>query len=62
MLIPCRCYTCNKVIGDLWNKYLEYLKNGLSEKEAMDKLGLKRFCCRRMIFSHADIINSIIKY
>lgn len=62
MIIPIRCFTCNKIIGNKWETkdpkcpgYIDLLKQGLTEKEAMDKLGLDRFCCRRMILSHTDM-------
>ena len=27
----------------------------------MDKLGCKRFCCRRMIMTHVDLIEKLLK-
>jgi DNA-directed RNA polymerase I, II, and III subunit RPABC5 len=64
MIIPIRCFTCNKLIGDKWetkdkNGYVDLLKKGLTEKEALDKLGLQRFCCRRMLLTHEDNIKKI---
>lgn len=26
MIIPVRCFTCGKVIGNKWNKYLQLLE------------------------------------
>ncbi len=54
MLIPIRCFTCGKVIGNKWEAYLAYLKQGISEGKALDKLGLERYCCRRMLITHVD--------
>ena len=28
----------------------------------MDKLGLKRYCCRRMVMTHVDLIEKLLKY
>lgn len=28
----------------------------------MDQLGLNRYCCRRMILTHVDLIEKLLKY
>ena len=33
-----------------------------SDRDAMDKLGCKRYCCRRMIMTHVDLIEKLLKY
>ncbi len=30
--------------------------------KAMDSLGLERYCCRRMIMSHTDLIDEILPF
>lgn len=56
MIIPVRCFTCGKVVASKWEPYQRLIKEGKTEKEAMDQLGLRRYCCRRMIFTHVDIV------
>ncbi|KAK9379701.1 8 kDa subunit-domain-containing protein [Kockiozyma suomiensis] len=53
-------YGC--VVGDKWETYLQYLQNDITEGDALDKLGLKRYCCRRMILTHVDLIEKLLRY
>ena len=63
MIIPVRCYTCNKVIGNLYETYLHLVNNdGKTPGEALDAIGLKRYCCRRMFLGHVDLIDKVLKY
>ena len=75
MIIPVRCFTCGKVLGNKWNFYKKEVEKGNNEEtvlnvnaksiqqtkegKALDALGLKRYCCRRMMISHVDLINII---
>lgn len=61
-IIPVRCFSCGKVIGDKWNAYLALLIDGMSEGEALTELGLKRYCCRRMVLTHVDLIEKLLHY
>ncbi|KAI8922652.1 DNA-directed RNA polymerase, subunit N/Rpb10 [Entophlyctis helioformis] len=62
MIIPVRCFSCGKVVGDKWNPYLALLQADYTEGQALDELGLKRYCCRRMVLSHIDFIEKILHY
>ena len=45
MIFPVRCFSCNKVIGDCWLKYLELVKEEMEKGRAqlrMRKKGRKR--------------------
>ncbi|KAF4553706.1 DNA-directed RNA polymerases I, II, and III subunit RPABC5 [Elsinoe fawcettii] len=61
MIIPIRCFSCGKVIGDLWERYLELLGQEVHDGEAMDQLGLHRYCCRRMLMTHVDLIEKLLR-
>lgn len=61
-LIPIRCFTCGKVIGDKWETYTNYLNTGKTAKDALDTLGLTRYCCRRMLLGHVNTFDDVIKY
>lgn len=63
MIIPIRCFTCGKVIGNKWDEYLRLVQQYPDNKAAvLDQLGLKRFCCRRMLLGHVDLINRMLHY
>lgn len=63
MIIPVRCFSCNKVVGNKWEPYLNYINNKhLTKKEALDRLGLTRYCCRRMILGHVELIDKVIEF
>eukprot|EP00052_Salpingoeca_macrocollata_P015567 m.124211 g.124211 ORF g.124211 m.124211 type:complete len:72 (-) comp19730_c3_seq1:25-240(-) len=62
MLIPVRCFTCGKVIGNKWDAFIGFLQAEYTEGQALEALGLKRYCCRRMILSHVDLIERLLEY
>ncbi|KAF1921091.1 8 kDa subunit-domain-containing protein [Ampelomyces quisqualis] len=62
MIVPIRCFSCGKVVGDLWEKYMDLLTQEMEEGDALDAIGLQRYCCRRMILTHVDLIEKLLKY
>jgi DNA-directed RNA polymerase I, II, and III subunit RPABC5 len=62
MFIPVRCYTCNKIIGDKYETYLNMINNGKSIKDTLDFLKLERYCCRTIMMTHVDNFEIISKY
>ncbi len=62
MIIPVRCFTCGKMIGDKWEDFATRVKEGEDAGKVLDELGISRYCCRRMILSHVEIIDEIIKF
>ena len=51
-----------KVIGNKWDTYLDLLQADYAEKDALDALELKRYCCRRMVMCHVDLIEKLLNY
>ena len=62
MIIPVRCFTCGKVIGEIYENFIQRVEMGGKPDEVLDELGLDRFCCRKMIVAHADLIDEVIPY
>lgn len=59
MIIPIRCFTCGKIMGNKWEKYLALLEDGHSEGYVLDVLKLTRFCCRRILLGHVELIEKL---
>lgn len=60
-MLPVRCYTCGKVLGNLSEKRDKY-KNEMTEKEEnwlpfFEMHNIKRYCCRRVIMSQVPDAN-----
>jgi len=73
MIIPVRCFTCGKVIGEAYEEYKkryeEYKKaidKGEKPKETpksiLDNIVVDRYCCRRMILTHVDLLEDAAPY
>ncbi|MDR4510176.1 MAG: DNA-directed RNA polymerase subunit N [Nitrososphaeraceae archaeon] len=62
MLIPVRCFTCGTLIADKYTDYKERVKSGEQESQVLDSLGIKRYCCRRMLISGVETIYQVIPY
>lgn len=47
---------------------MQSLKHALCDRlltahsDAMDQLGCKRYCCRRMVMTHVDLIEKLLRY
>jgi DNA-directed RNA polymerase subunit N (RpoN/RPB10) len=73
MIIPIRCVTCGKVLADKWEYYVRKCKEQKDNettmkekfffdqytKEILDDLGLEKYCCRRHMIGHVDIIDHL---
>ncbi len=62
MIIPIRCFTCGKLLGDKYEVFKDRVEEGEKPGEVLDDLGITRYCCRRMIVSHVDVLEEVIKY
>ena len=58
MIIPIRCFSCGKIIGNKWEQYVE-MSNEFEKDEILDKMNLTRYCCRRMLLGHTDLCTKI---
>ncbi len=61
-MIPVRCFTCGAVVGDKWEEFAKAVKGGEDPGEVLDRLEVKRYCCRRMVMSHVDMLEEILRF
>ena len=62
MLVPVRCFSCNKIVGGAYEEFAERKENGEDPAKVMDDLGIKRYCCRKIYVSHLDLIDELLPY
>lgn len=60
-MIPVRCFSCGKVISSVWDEYKERIKSE-SPGKVLDDLGVERYCCRRMLLSHVELVETLRRY
>ncbi len=61
MIIPVRCFSCGKLVGDKWEPFSKRVAAGEPPKEVLDDVGVERYCCRRMLLSHVNLIDDILE-
>ncbi len=82
MIVPVRCFNCNKVLAHLWEPYQQMIQEATNaaalEKEkktlvvgvkneksaecqALDKLGIERYCCRAAMLGTLVMTEDITK-
>lgn len=62
MIIPVRCPSCGKVVGDEWEEYKERVEEGEDAKDVLDDLGIDRYCCRSLFLTHVDLLEEVARY
>jgi DNA-directed RNA polymerase subunit N len=62
MIIPVRCFSCNKPLGHLWEEYKRRVEEGETPGSVLDDLGLERFCCRSVFLGQADNLELVSKF
>ena len=62
MIIPIRCFSCGKVIADKYEEYKELRSEGVPIDEVWEKVGIRRFCCKRMISSHVPLVDDLLTF
>ena len=66
-MLPIRCYTCGKVLGNLEHArktYREFFQDNQEEDwlAFFEKYRIQRYCCRRILMCHQPDVNHEIVY
>ena len=62
MIVPIRCFTCGKVLADKYSKFKERVEKGEDPGKVLDDLGVERYCCRRTLLSHVELLDQVMVY
>ena len=57
MLIPVRCFSCGKVTGNKWRRFLA-LSQEHSRGKALQILGIRRYCCRQIFMCNYEFMDA----
>jgi len=50
------------LIGDKWEEFAKRVKTGEDSGKVLDSMGVTRYCCRRMLLSHVEIIDEVLRF
>jgi len=62
MMKPIRCFTCGKLLGDKYEDFDKRVQKGESPEAVLNELGVKRYCCRRMLLTSVDLMDEVMKF
>jgi len=62
VLVPVRCFTCGNLVSDKFEEYQNKVKSGEEPAKILDSLGIKRYCCRRMLLTTVETIQQVLPF
>jgi len=62
VLVPVRCFTCGNLVADKFEEYQNKVKSGEEPVKILDSLGIKRYCCRRMLLTTVETIQQVLPF
>ncbi|MDY6770945.1 MAG: DNA-directed RNA polymerase subunit N [Candidatus Nanohaloarchaea archaeon] len=63
MIVPVRCFTCGKVVGDKWEEFQKRTEEQDEDpQDVLDDLGLDKYCCRTVLLTHVDLADDVGQY
>jgi len=62
MIIPVRCFSCGFPVGAFYEDFKKAVAGKKNPRTVLNDMGIKRYCCRRMLVSQADVIDEIAPF
>ena len=62
MIVPVRCFTCGNLVSDKFEEYQNRVKSSEEPAKVLDSLGIKRYCCRRMLLTTVETIQQVLPF
>lgn len=62
MIVPIRCFSCGQIIANKYEEFKKMVEEGKNPGKVLTELGVERYCCRRMLLSHRDIIDEVMQF
>ena len=62
MMVPVRCISCGRPIGQYWEVLKKRMAEGESSKAVLDSLGVTNYCCRSALLTQVDTLQQIGKF
>ena len=62
MLVPIRCFSCGFPVAVFKEEFDKAVASGKKADEVLDKMGIKRYCCRRMLISNVELVEEIARF
>jgi DNA-directed RNA polymerase subunit N (RpoN/RPB10) len=58
-MLPVRCFSCNKVIGQLDDVFRRYREKNKDKDDGLvpffEEFNIRKYCCRKIFLTHVDI-------
>ncbi len=62
MIVPVRCFSCGKPVGGLYTEFKERTEKGEQAGKVLDDLGVKKYCCRKTLLTHAELVDDMMRF
>jgi len=62
LIIPVRCFTCGSPLAHYWEEFRKRVESGEEPGKVLDDLGIKRYCCRKMLLAHVPAIYEVRRF